>query len=152
MVDILSVTEQRRQPLSLSAAMRLRAHFPRVTLPSLIRAMRKKRGLTQVQLAALLGVSKGAVAQWELEEGGTTPSVENMARLRQVLDIDVRAEASAGSPKSYQFVQDPEKLAWLTLFELMDDTERLIVARMIRGAVTVKAGPTTATRQNADPP
>lgn len=113
--------------------------------------MRKRRGLTQVQLAAIMGVSKGAVAQWELDQGGTTPSVENMARLRDVLEIGAAAQTAAGAPNSYQFVEDPEKLAWLTLFDLMDDAERLVVARMIRGAVTVKTG-TVTTRQNADPP
>lgn len=113
--------------------------------------MRKRRGLTQVQLAAIMGVSKGAVAQWELDEGGTTPSVENMARLRDVLEIGRAAEASAGAPNSYQFVEDPEKLAWLALFDLMDNADRLVVARMIRGAVTVKTCGVTS-RQNADPP
>lgn len=122
-----------------------------MSLSSLIRSARKRHGLTQVQLAALLGVSKGAVAQWELDEGGTTPSVENMARLRDVLEIGSAAETATGSPNSYQFVEDPEKLAWLTLFDLMDETERLVVARMIRGSVTVKTGAVT-TRQNAGSP
>jgi transcriptional regulator with XRE-family HTH domain len=107
-----------------------------VTLPDLIRSSRKRLGLTQVQLAKELGLSKGAVAQWET--GETEPSVDNMAKLRDRLKIDRASEAAAGSPNGYQFVEEPEKIAWLTLFDLMSDTERLIVARMIRGAVSLR--------------
>ncbi|EWS77102.1 helix-turn-helix transcriptional regulator [Xylella taiwanensis] len=37
-------------------------------------------GLTQEALAGELGVSRSAVAQWEMEQG-TAPSVENLIRL-----------------------------------------------------------------------
>lgn len=137
MANILSGTERTRQALSLSAANQERRHFQPMSLASLIRASRKRRGLTQVQLAHLMELSKGAVGQWELENG-TSPSVDNMARLRDVLGIPATAEAAAGAPNGYQFVEDPEKLAWLTLFDLMDENERLVIARMIRGAVTLR--------------
>jgi transcriptional regulator with XRE-family HTH domain len=107
-----------------------------MSLSDLIRASRKRQGLTQVQLAELMGVNKSAVAQWE---GGTTdPSVDNMPRLREVLKIDRSAEAAAGTPNGYEFVEDPEKLAWLRWFDLMNDTERLIVSAMIRGLSSSK--------------
>jgi transcriptional regulator with XRE-family HTH domain len=111
----------------------------RVSLPDLIRSGRKRQGLTQVRLAALLGVNKSAVAQWEL--GQTTPSVEKMSRLRDVLQIDRSSEPTTGLPNGYQFVEDDQKLALLRLFDLMDESERLIAFRMIRGAVSRNRNP-----------
>ncbi|MDQ6987514.1 MAG: helix-turn-helix domain-containing protein [Mariprofundaceae bacterium] len=46
---------------------------------------RKTKGFSQVQLAAMLGVSRGACGQWE--RGVTAPSVVNLSRLAWVLDV-----------------------------------------------------------------
>lgn len=48
-----------------------------------IRALRIARGMTQYDLAAEVGVSRPAVAQWE--SGHARPSSEHEARLREVL-------------------------------------------------------------------
>jgi transcriptional regulator with XRE-family HTH domain len=124
------------QQISLSAAMREVAHCHAMSLGDLIRSKRNEAGLSQAQLAKMIPVSPGAVAQWEL--GQTGPSVENMARLREVLRIDAGAQPSSIFPNGYEFVEEPEKLAWLRLFDLMSETDRLIAMRMIRGAVTPK--------------
>ncbi len=49
-------------------------------LPQRIREARKSTGLSQEQLAGDLGVSRSAVAQWEMAEG-TSPSIENLIAL-----------------------------------------------------------------------
>jgi DNA-binding XRE family transcriptional regulator len=49
-----------------------------------IAAARKHHGHTQESLADLVGVSRGAVAQWEMEEG-TRPDPTNAVRLTQLL-------------------------------------------------------------------
>lgn len=123
------------QPVFLNAMRRPARHHPRMSLPQLIRTARKARGLTQVQLAGRMGVSKGAVAHWELEHG-STPSVENMAKLREELQIDVAVEASPSFPHGYEFVESPEKLAWLRLFEAMSESEKLTLTRLVRAALT----------------
>jgi transcriptional regulator with XRE-family HTH domain len=45
---------------------------------------RKDKGWTQERLASELGVSRGAVAQWEMEEG-TRPDPNNARRLMALL-------------------------------------------------------------------
>jgi transcriptional regulator with XRE-family HTH domain len=47
-----------------------------------VREARKLTGLSQEQLAGEIGVSRGAVAQWEMVDG-TSPSVENLIALAQ---------------------------------------------------------------------
>lgn len=47
-----------------------------------VREARKLIGLSQEQLAGEIGVSRSAVAQWEMSDG-TSPSVENLIALAQ---------------------------------------------------------------------
>jgi transcriptional regulator with XRE-family HTH domain len=46
-----------------------------------IREARELTGLSQEALAIDLGVSRSAVAQWEMYPGGTAPAVENLIAL-----------------------------------------------------------------------
>jgi len=50
-----------------------------------IHLARKRKNLTQLQLAELVHVTKSACGQWE--RGTTSPSVENLARIALVLGI-----------------------------------------------------------------
>lgn len=50
-----------------------------------IATARKARQWTQEDLAIRLGVSRGAVAQWEMEEGGTRPDPDNAMRLVELM-------------------------------------------------------------------
>lgn len=49
-----------------------------------LKELRRERGLTQVQLAEQMGVSKGAVAMWEI--GEREPNFETIAKLSQLFD------------------------------------------------------------------
>lgn len=57
-----------------------------MSIGSRIAEARKQRKLTQVELAQLLGVSKGAVANYENEF--CTPKTEMMYKLFEVLQVD----------------------------------------------------------------
>lgn len=63
------------------------------TLHQMIRGAREKRGLSQYELADLLGVRNTSISTWEL--GKVNPSPENMVALITVLDLDPDAAASA---------------------------------------------------------
>ena len=52
-----------------------------------IKEMRKKRGLTQKQLAELLGVKQQNVSDWE--RGERSPSVKNLKKLVEVLNCQI---------------------------------------------------------------
>ena len=52
-----------------------------------IKEARKALGLTQEQLAKLVGVTQGTVAQWEC--GLTHPSFENLKRVAAALNVSV---------------------------------------------------------------
>lgn len=52
-----------------------------------ISALRERRGLSQYQLGALVGVSDKAVSKWE--NGAATPRIGTIRKLSEVLDISV---------------------------------------------------------------
>ena len=60
---------------------------PRLT-PSGIRSLRKKLGVSQRELANLMGVTMGAVALWE--KGTFTPKEEKLAKLMELRKLGKR--------------------------------------------------------------
>ena len=52
-----------------------------------IKEMRKKRNLTQGDLAVQLGITQGAVSQWE--SGLTNPTLETLVKIAEVLNCTV---------------------------------------------------------------
>lgn len=61
---------------------------PRVTNNSPIARLRIERGLTQSQLAEIIGVHKNIVYGWEA--GNFSPRGENLLKLADALDCDAR--------------------------------------------------------------
>lgn len=53
----------------------------------LIREARKRRGMTQAQLAALAGTTQSAIAR--LESGRTAPSFDDVVRYLRLMDLDL---------------------------------------------------------------
>lgn len=62
-----------------------------------LRTARKIKGLTQVEVARELGVTQGAVRQWEA--GATTPSAGKLAKVAALLDIPI-AELLGSPPRA----------------------------------------------------
>lgn len=48
-----------------------------------LKQLRKQRGLSQCELAVSIGVSQGAVSQWE--SGAAKPTVENLVAIAKAL-------------------------------------------------------------------
>ncbi len=101
-----------------------------------VREARTLTQLTQEALAGELGVSRGAVAQWEMAEG-TTPSVENLIGLakRSGLHFEYLATgrgerlfgapslAIADEPASYRDLNEQQRLL-LAQFETLSPRQR----------------------------
>lgn len=83
----------------------------KANLGQLIRAARVKKGLSQVDLADLIGVSQAAIGQWE--RGEFTPRGKNLNALVEVLgpgvspqDVEVDTAAVAGGGLAGQQTDD----------------------------------------------
>lgn len=85
--------------------------FPMETMGERIRQRREGQGMTQAQLAKLVGVTKGAVSQWEL--GGTQNiKLKTWLKLLEVLHTTAEYLVSGATPSStgrYKALKLPEK-------------------------------------------
>lgn len=56
-------------------------------LPEKLSELRKKKGLSQIELAEALNVSRQAVSRWET--GAALPSVDNLLSLRELYNVSL---------------------------------------------------------------
>lgn len=58
-----------------------------------MKELRKKKGLTQTELADMLGIKQSTVAMWE--NGKSMPGTNTLIRLADILDVDMRTLAES---------------------------------------------------------
>jgi SOS-response transcriptional repressor LexA len=73
-----------------------------VSIHQLIREGRKRLGMSEQQFADAVGVSRGAVQQWE-KPGGTAPKRTNQPRVAELLGVSVAELVSGGTNVSPGF-------------------------------------------------
>ncbi|MBT4328782.1 MAG: helix-turn-helix domain-containing protein [Gammaproteobacteria bacterium] len=73
---------------------------------------RKSKGLSQSQLATIIGVSRGACGQWET--GYSTPSSQNLRKLATVLEVHFEwlATGRGNNEMSFNKVSEPTSPAY----------------------------------------
>ena len=67
-----------------------------VSIHRLIKEGRRRLGLSEQQFAEAVGVSRGAVQQWE-KPGGTAPKRSNQPRVAELLGVSIAELMSGGS-------------------------------------------------------
>lgn len=98
---------------------------------SRIRQARRHAGLSQTQLAGLIGVGRSAVAQWEHRDGAH-PTVDNMTKLAIATDVRFEWLATGRGPMKFPGEADLDgnetPAAMLTYFAKSDFEERALLA------------------------
>lgn len=86
-------------------------------------------GVSQEEFAARLGVSRGAVAQWEMEKG-TTPSVRNLEQVAVHSGVSFEWLATGRGPRIFgePMVNEPQA----TYGAALSTDEQLVLAAMRR--------------------
>lgn len=100
-----------------------------------ITSLRKACGLSQGQLASLMGVTRQAISKWENDQ--TSPDTLNLIRLAEVFDRDVdylatgqeKVDMSSVEPIVHTVVREVERII---------PVERVVVKPIIRRRVRVK--------------
>lgn len=122
--------------LGMTSKPRRPAEKQRTPLARRIQALRLNRNLTQVELAVEAGVSRGHIAK--IETGGDTAGLDTLQALATYFGVSMdylqTGTHPAPSPEAGRFVNDPEQLAILDMWEAIPKAERPRVARMIRAA------------------
>ncbi|HUC17775.1 MAG TPA: helix-turn-helix transcriptional regulator [Acetobacteraceae bacterium] len=99
---------------------------------TLVRTLRQKKNLTQVELAAEVGVSRPMISN--IERGKFAPGRDTMAALADVLGVsldELRRGLSDEAPSNGEFVKDPDELAWLHFWRGLTEEQRELVVRML---------------------
>ncbi|WP_161993644.1 helix-turn-helix domain-containing protein [Muricoccus nepalensis] len=113
-------------------------HVRGMELSDLIRSERTKKGWTQRALAKALGLSAGAIAQWEL--GSTKPSPANLIDLCNLFGLSAASFFAPGAAYHGHIVQDPEEMTLVTHWRRLRPPERDLFLRMLKGAGTAVDG------------
>lgn len=67
-----------------------------MTIGERIASLRKEKGISQIQLADDLGVTRQAVSKWETDQ--TVPDMRNFIRLAEIFDTEVEYLTTGNHP------------------------------------------------------
>src|ERR1700722_2261336 len=95
-----------------------------------IRASREDQGCTQDQLAAAVGVSRSAVAQWETGRAGQVTT--NLTRVAAALGIGVEYLMYGRDPRAAGQAYSGDELAMLRLYRECLAEDRQLLLRTAR--------------------
>ena len=84
-----------------------------------ITGLRKKKDLSQGQLAALMGVTRQAISKWENDQ--TSPDTLNLIKLAETLESDVAYLATGQPPVEPQV---PEPVVMTVVKEVIKEVEK----------------------------
>ena len=100
------------------------------TVGARIREIRAAHGLTQEALAAAIGVTRSAVAQWETDRAGQVRS--NLPRLAAALDVSVEYLLFGEDKRGPLQAATGDELALLRLYRECDADDRAFVLRTVQ--------------------
>jgi transcriptional regulator with XRE-family HTH domain len=103
-----------------------------------IRAVRNERGWTQDALAAAVGVSRSAVAQWETDRAGQVRT--NLSRVAAALGVSVEYLLHGVNPQLGLGAESDDELALLRLYRACDAEDRAFLLRTARKLARSRAG------------
>lgn len=97
-----------------------------------IREARRLLGMSQEAVAAQVGVSRGAVAQWEMPSG-TAPSVENLIKMASLSGVSFEWLATGRGAKVHEeggVVREPRATYQAPLPDPLEESIRIAVTRL----------------------
>lgn len=95
-----------------------------------IRAARHDKGMTQDGLAASVGVSRSAVAQWETGRAGQLNA--NLARVAEALGVPVNWLMYGDAPHAALNAATGDEIALLNLYRTLQPEDRQILLHTAR--------------------
>lgn len=103
-----------------------------------IRTVRNERGWTQDALAAAVGVSRSAVAQWETDRAGQVRA--NLSRVAAALGVSVEYLLHGANPQVGLGAESGDELALLRLYRACDPEDRAFLLRTARKLARSRVG------------
>ena len=137
MANIASSTQTRATSsiAFLSAHKVSNDHIRDMEIGDRIRIARKAAGLTQVRLAALLGVDKSAVAQWEAINSRKGITTANLVRVADALGVRVSKLTEDQSARESVEADDDHEVEVLKNYRRLPALQKDMYRQMLRFAL-----------------
>ena len=103
-----------------------------------IRVARQAAGLTQAGLAALVGVTRSAVAQWETDRAGQIRG--NLTRIAETLGVSLETLLHGAPEQAGAAPQTGDELALLRLYRECGPEDRALLLRTARRLAGLREG------------
>ncbi|MDE3063869.1 MAG: helix-turn-helix transcriptional regulator [Acidobacteriota bacterium] len=104
-----------------------------------IRSVRQERGMTQDALAAAIGVSRSAVAQWETGRAGQLTG--HLVAIARALDVGVDFVMHGADKRGPALTASADELALLRLYRECADEDRQFLLRTARRMARLNTRP-----------
>ncbi|MGH7044664.1 MAG: helix-turn-helix domain-containing protein [Acetobacteraceae bacterium] len=114
---------------------------PQIEIGRRIRSARQERDMTQDMLAAAVGVSRSAVAQWETGRAGQLTT--HLAAIAGALDVGVEFLVHGADKRAPALAASADELALLRLYRECGDEDRQFLLRTARRMARLGARPET---------
>ena len=100
------------------------------TFGSRLRMIRSERGLTQEELAFEVGVTKGAISQWERD--GTEPNFAALTVIRRVLGVSLdELIVGHNARAAAEATLKPKEMDLLALFRNLSSKQRAALLTLL---------------------
>ena len=132
--DMLSTGKRMTQEAFLPPVAADYGNIPLMDLSDTIRRKRREAGLTQRELAERVGVSPGAVAQWEGGGGGKGLSAGNLVKVCLLLGIELNELGSFGQLNG-QSVGRPDETVLVSIYRRMTGEQQRVYLALFHTAV-----------------
>ncbi|MCL2621037.1 MAG: helix-turn-helix domain-containing protein [Defluviitaleaceae bacterium] len=90
-----------------------------------IQALRKQKGLSQEQLAEMLGVSRQSISKWELDD--STPDIATLVKISEIFGVStdylLKGASIGGEPVHQQSKAEPQTQSITVYYEDDEDDE-----------------------------
>lgn len=102
------------------------------TFAQRVATLRRERGITQVDAATAIGISRSYLAG--IEAGKSLPGRETLIAIAAFYGVEVGSltgDLPASLPRGGEFVEDPDELALLRFWRALNGSERAMVTRLM---------------------
>ena len=117
---------------------RLSSPFGVVEIGRRVRRLRQAAKLTQAEAAEAMGLARSYLT--EIELGTCRGGIEAMTAIADYFKVPfdwvMARKPPPDGPLVGQFIDDPDELAWLRFWRVLDDVERAGVLKLLRIART----------------
>lgn len=122
-----------QEPPTMLTIAHSRSAFDMHAFAERLRLLREQRGLTQVRLAELLGMTPRSYNRWE--RGGNTPHLDMLIRIADVLQVSLDELVGRAEPVHEPVVRNPQLHELIRQADGLPDEDQQALVQVMDGLI-----------------